>query len=276
MATYRKLHTTFWTDPFVEKLTQEQKLFYVYLITNTKTKQSGIYEISKSYMRYETGFSLEQITELITHFIKLDKIVYSKSTDEIGIKNFLKHNFSYSHSVLQCILTDLSEVKNKTLIAELYTKDYVVELNKAPDIKKKDGTIISGIYTPLVEYLQSIYTMYTLPTQSVDTMYTLPIQQEQEQEQEEEQTQEQKEIQEQEQTQEQKEIQVITKVKKEKIIKLIEELHNADRPSDIENILNDLDDTGWEYIYSVLEATEDMKKKLKQLVLNKVIILQTD
>jgi len=257
MATYRKLHTTFWTDPFVEKLTQEQKLFYVYLITNTKTKQSGIYEISKSYMRYETGFSLEQITELITHFIKLDKIVYSESTDEIGIKNFLKHNFSYSHSVLQCILTDLSEVKNKTLISELYTKDYVVELNKAPDIKKKDGTIISGIYTPLVEYLQSIHTMFTQPIQSVDTMYTLPIQQEQTQEEE------------------QKEIQVKTKVKKEKIIKLIEELHNADKPSDIENILNDLEDVGWSNVYSALEATEDMKKKLKQLVANKLIILET-
>jgi len=66
-----------------------------------------------------------------------------------------------------------------------------------------------------------------------------------------------------------------TKISKKKIEELIAELYNSDRPSDIENILNDLDDTGWEYIYSVLEATEDMKKKLKQLVSNKVIILQT-
>ena len=250
MATYRKLHTTFWTDPFVEKLTQDQKLFYVYLITNTKTKQSGIYEISKNYMRYETGFSIEQITELINHFVKLDKIVYSESTDEIGIKNFVKHNFSYSHSVLQCILADLIEVKNKDLINQLYTKDYVDELNKASDIKKKDGTIISGIYTPLIEYLQSIHTMYTLPKQ---------------QEQEKEQTQQQTK----------EEIKKEVQVTRKQVDKLLEELYSADRPSDIENILADLKDIGWSNVYSVLEATEDMKKKLRGLVQNKQIILET-
>ncbi len=67
-----------------------------------------------------------------------------------------------------------------------------------------------------------------------------------------------------------------SKLNKSKVEELIAELFNADRPSDIENILKDLDETGWEYIYSVLEATEDMKYKLKQLVANKLIILETN
>jgi len=172
MATYRKLHTTFWTDPFVENLTQEQKLFYLYLITNTKTKQSGIYEITKKYMAFETGFSIKEITELITHFVNDGKILYSETTNEIAIVNWVKHNFSFSHSVLKCIETDLYEVKDKELIKTLYDKKYINTLLGVPKDKQ---------YTPLIEYLMTIHSVDTDCTHSIYT----GKQQEQEQEQEE-------------------------------------------------------------------------------------------
>jgi len=175
MATYRKLHTTFWTDPFVESLTQEQKLFYLYLITNTKTKQSGIYEITKKYMAFETGFSVKEITELITHFVNDGKILYSERTNEIAIVNCVKHNFSFSHSVLKCIETDLYEVKDKELVKTLYDKKYIDTLLAVPKDKQ---------YTPLVEYLKSIHSLDTVCQQSVYTG------KQQEQEQEQSQTQE--------------------------------------------------------------------------------------
>ena len=177
MATYRKLHTTFWTDPFVENLTQEQKLFYLYLITNTKTKQSGIYEITKKYMAFETGFSIKEITELITHFVNDGKILYSEITNEIAIVNWVKHNFSFSHSVLKCIETDLYEVKDKQLIKTMYDKKYIDTLLGVPKDKQ---------YTPLIDYLMSIHSVDTDCRHSVYT----GKQQEQEQEQEQEQTQE--------------------------------------------------------------------------------------
>lgn len=66
-----------------------------------------------------------------------------------------------------------------------------------------------------------------------------------------------------------------TKVNKNKVEELIAELFTADKPSDIENILNDLEDVGWSNVYSALDATEDMKKKLRGLVQNKQIILET-
>ena len=172
MATYRKLHTTFWTDPFVESLTQEQKLFYLYLITNTKTKQSGIYEITKRYMAFETGFSIKEITELITHFVNDGKILYSEITNEIAIVNWVKHNFSFSHSVLKCIETDLYEVKDKQLIKTMYDKKYIDTLLGVPKDKQ---------YTSLIDYLMSIHIVDTEYIETVDS----EMQQEQEQEQEE-------------------------------------------------------------------------------------------
>jgi hypothetical protein len=172
MATYRKLHTTFWTDPFVENLTQEQKLFYLYLITNTKTKQSGIYEITKKYMAFETGFSIKEITELITYFVNDGKILYSEKTNEIAIVNWVKHNFSFSHSVLKCIETDLYEVKDKQLIKTMYDKKYIDTLLGVPKDKQ---------YTPLIEYLMSIH---SVDTDCTDSVYTGKQQEQEETQQE--------------------------------------------------------------------------------------------
>ncbi|TKI91171.1 replication protein, partial [Bacillus wiedmannii] len=37
MAVYRPVHVSFWQDSFVLDLTPEEKYFYLYLMTNSKT-----------------------------------------------------------------------------------------------------------------------------------------------------------------------------------------------------------------------------------------------
>ena len=148
MATFRKLQTAFWTDPFVEDLTQEQKLFYLYLITNTKTSQSGIYEITKKYIAYETGFSPAQVNELLSFFERTDKISYSAETNEIAIINWSKFNYNKSHKVLKCIYDDLQLIKSTDLIKKIYDEVYI---QKLVDEESK--------YTVLIEYLYSMHTV---------------------------------------------------------------------------------------------------------------------
>ncbi|MBX4258447.1 hypothetical protein [Clostridium estertheticum] len=46
MAKYRQIYTEFWSDTFVLELDSQEKLFYLYLLTNTKSTQCGIYELS--------------------------------------------------------------------------------------------------------------------------------------------------------------------------------------------------------------------------------------
>ena len=53
MAIFRKIHTSFWSDPFIQDLDNDHRLFYLYLLTNERTKQCGIYEISKKQMAFE-------------------------------------------------------------------------------------------------------------------------------------------------------------------------------------------------------------------------------
>jgi hypothetical protein len=125
MATFRKIHTTFWSDPFVESLTDKQKLFYLYLMSNDKTKQSGIYEISLRQIKFETGFSESEVRELLKFLIDNNKIKWSEQTNEIALGNWSKYNFSSSPKIVKCIQTELLEVKNTLLIKYVYPMDDV-------------------------------------------------------------------------------------------------------------------------------------------------------
>ena len=45
MAAYRHIHIDYWQDSFVLDLTPEEKYFYIYLMTNSKTTQCGVYSL---------------------------------------------------------------------------------------------------------------------------------------------------------------------------------------------------------------------------------------
>ena len=210
MAKYRKVHTTFWTDPFVEELTQEQKLFYLYLITNTKTKQSGIYEISKKYISYETGFSIKEVTELLNYFQKNNKIHYSDENNEIMIVNWNKFNYNSSLTIITCVYNDLKEIKTIDFIKKIYDSEYIEKLLSDVENKSKKDNSVKEKYTPYIDYLCSIHdtsmeyisnidttsmeyvsNMDTPSIPNIDTPSMGHKQQEQEQEQEQEQKKEQ-------------------------------------------------------------------------------------
>ena len=74
MAVFRQVYITFWQDKFILNLTPEEKYFYIYLMTNSKTKQCGCYEIPKRLMMFETGYNDETIDKLVNRFIEYDKI----------------------------------------------------------------------------------------------------------------------------------------------------------------------------------------------------------
>lgn len=116
MAIFRKLHVSFWSDPFVTELTPEQKYFYIYLLTNDKTKQCGIYEITKKQICHDTGYNVDTVSLLLMLFTKAGKIVCSDTTNEIAIKNWNKYNDSSSPSVQKCVNKELEKVKDKSLV----------------------------------------------------------------------------------------------------------------------------------------------------------------
>lgn len=116
MAIFRKIHTSFWSDTFIQDLDNDQRLFYLYLLTNERTKQCGIYEISKKQMAFDLGYSIDRVSKLLKYFISTGKVLYNETTKEIAIKNWGKYNNSTSPKVLSCIKSELNDVKDRVLI----------------------------------------------------------------------------------------------------------------------------------------------------------------
>lgn len=123
MAAFRKISITYWADRFIQSLTPEQKYFYLFLMTNTRTTQCGIYEMTLTQMCFETGYNSETVCKLMAFFEKTGKIKWSKKTDEVALLNWRKYNSSDSPKVLSCIEKELKQVKNKDLIQYLYIQD---------------------------------------------------------------------------------------------------------------------------------------------------------
>jgi len=112
MAVYRNVHISFWQDEDMLELTPEQKYFYLYLMTNSKTNQSGCYKISKKVMQFETGYNIDTLSKLLGYFVDTEKIGYCKDTQEIIIYNWLKYNWSSSPQVISCIVNNIKEIEN--------------------------------------------------------------------------------------------------------------------------------------------------------------------
>jgi hypothetical protein len=123
MAAFRKISVTFWGDSFIGELTPEQKYFYLYLMTNDRTTQCGIYETSIRKICFDTGYNAETVHKLLDFFQEKNKIRFSKETNEIALLNWVKFNDSNSPKVLACVEKELKNVKNRVLIQYLYSMD---------------------------------------------------------------------------------------------------------------------------------------------------------
>jgi hypothetical protein len=131
VAQYRYVYTNFWEDPKVqENYTPEDKLFYLYILTNSHTTQIGIYKITKKAMAFELGYSIESVNSLMDRFINHHKLIkYNAETRELAIKNWGKYNLNKGGKPIEdCITKELGMVEDKSFIeyvAENITNDKI-------------------------------------------------------------------------------------------------------------------------------------------------------
>lgn len=138
MAKFRNVNVKFWSDPFIETLTPERKLFYLYLITNEHTTQCGIYEITFKQMTDDTGYNRKAVEKLVEFFEGTGKIKYSRKTSELAIKNFVKHNPQGSPKVKAFVDKELKNVKDSLLIAYIYATDTVSQEEQEQEETKEE------------------------------------------------------------------------------------------------------------------------------------------
>lgn len=116
MSKLRSVSTAFWSDPFIEDLTPNEKLLFLYLITNDKTNMLGIYEVSIKKISFDTGLNKDVIEKALKEFERLSKVKYIKN--HIVLVNFMKHqnyNTNMKKSAIDIYNELPNELKNKEL-----------------------------------------------------------------------------------------------------------------------------------------------------------------
>ncbi|OSX93147.1 hypothetical protein BTJ45_02058 [Bacillus mycoides] len=122
MAVYRNVQVNFWQDEFILDLTPEERYFYIYLLTGTKTKQCGIYILPKRLAELETGYSMETVEKLLNRFVEYGKILYDAETKELFIINWLHYNPIFNTNIEKCVLRELKMVKSKEFLHKFLRK----------------------------------------------------------------------------------------------------------------------------------------------------------
>lgn len=123
MSIKRVVDVHFWDDDKVlGTFSPEDKLFFLYLMTNPHTKQLGIYALPRQYIALEVGYALDVIDVLLDRFENgYGLIRYSYRTGEVAIKNYLRHSIVKGGKPVEDLLTkEIAEVKDLGLLQYVY------------------------------------------------------------------------------------------------------------------------------------------------------------
>lgn len=121
MATYRNIQMSFWTDSKVSgQFSPNEKLMYLYLMTNPHTNLCGCYEISKKQIAFETGFSAKMTDNLLKKLGENKVIDYSEETNEVLIINWHKYNWTTSEKLRKALAWSISHIMHGPYRQYLY------------------------------------------------------------------------------------------------------------------------------------------------------------
>lgn len=112
MAIYRTIQMSFWTDSKIaDTFSPDEKLMYLYLLTNPHTNLCGCYEISSSQIAFEIGYKRDQIEKLIKSLQDKRVIVYSTDSRELLLVNWHKYNWTSSEKFRKPLREEVKKVK---------------------------------------------------------------------------------------------------------------------------------------------------------------------
>ncbi len=119
MSKFRKVNTGFWRDDkVIDTFSPEDRYFYLYLITNEKTTQIGVYKLSLKEAAFELGYDKDTVKKLIERFEKnYGLIKYNSETREIAIINWPDNQISTAGKPMaDCLISESEKVTDKDLI----------------------------------------------------------------------------------------------------------------------------------------------------------------
>ena len=119
----RSVTTDIWEDEWFEELSKDEKLLWFYLITNSATRLSGVYELRFKKAARETGLTPEQIIGCLQKFQQSRKIAYSFDYQELALVNWKRYNMHGGWKAYAAVAKELKHVKDVRLALLMYPYD---------------------------------------------------------------------------------------------------------------------------------------------------------
>lgn len=114
MAIYRAIQTSFWTDAKVaDTFSPDEKLMYLYLLTNPRTNLCGCYELSIRRAAFEIGLKKEQVEKLLEALKEKRVVAYDAGTGEVLIVNWHRYNWTLSPKFRKPLISEIKTVKHE-------------------------------------------------------------------------------------------------------------------------------------------------------------------
>ena len=88
---YRKVKSSLWHDPAVRQLSPEEKLLFVYLITNPHTHQSGLYYLPLVTIEHELGYTIHRIKSALDALSIHHLVMVDAANELVWVRNMYRH-----------------------------------------------------------------------------------------------------------------------------------------------------------------------------------------
>lgn len=130
MSKYNPLYNTIWTSNKFIKLTLKEKFIFLYLLTNERITQTGIYTIAPKHIACDTEINLQEVDSIL-ETLEANKLIKFWHEDNLI---FIIDNFKFARNTIRnaLILTKTIEAqknlhKNEELW-QLFEDKYHAEL----------------------------------------------------------------------------------------------------------------------------------------------------
>jgi len=122
MANYRQVHVKIWKDSWFIELEPDEKLLFIYLITNDSASLAGIYELHKRIIVFESGLDKTSVDRILQRFEDDGKVYYRDGV--IWVVNMRSYHETSSIKVQARIKADLDTIPYCELKIAYFKKYY--------------------------------------------------------------------------------------------------------------------------------------------------------
>lgn len=163
MADYRPIKTSYWTDPMIRKLKADERYLYLYFLTCPQMTNLGIVEVSFETIEFETGLPQKRVEEAINSLQEKNRIYYHRETEELVVRNWLKHNITSSPHLLANIKKAFYLLKCRALVKLLYGAGDL-RIDEIQEIVENDETVFNTTVEPANKVLLPREPRFQKPT----------------------------------------------------------------------------------------------------------------